>query len=179
MKYYNHKFKVDQKRELVFEYLSNKKYLTRHFQNSEKERVELVTENDNPRLMKGEEFDFLVMDKDSITTLRFEVYDLIDNEYIRLKFNLVEIIDREEGTLDDDIEMTNFLTKYIGTGFIYSIELKVEKGQIVVHEYSTVEDSNFIVKSFLKMYGIYYNLTKQKVYRQIKEEIESMDDFLV
>ena len=90
-----------------------------------------------------------------------------------MQFQFVEILDREEGTLDDDLEATNFLQKYIGKQFIYLIELNEKNDKIEVTESCQLESPSFFVKILLKMYGFYYKISQGNIYKEVVDEIEA------
>jgi hypothetical protein len=151
----------------------DKKYLTRFFQDSKGEKAEIISDNEKPTIIEGEEFDLISIDEETIITLRFNILEIRACELIKMKFQFVEILDREEGTLDDDLEATNFLQKYIGKEFIYLIKLNERGDKIEITESCQVENPSFLVKILLKIYGLYYKVSQRNTYKEVVNEIEA------
>jgi len=177
--FYKNRFLLDQNQAIVFEYLSSKAYLKRYFQGSKNEKVEIIAENENPFLQEGEQFDLIHFDEEVIITFKIKVLEIKKNELISMEFYFYEIVDREEGTLDDDLDATNFLKKFFGNKFTYLIELKQKKDKVEVMEYSAVDKDGFFVKILLKSFGFYLNITQRKIYKEIKKEIETIRDDII
>lgn len=157
MLFYKKIISVKQNKSIVFEYLLRREYLKKFFPESKDEKVEIITETENPFLTKGEKFEMIVIDKETIITFQFEVLEITKNELIEIKFSFLKIIDREEGTLDDDLEASKFLKKYIGTDFFYIIELNGGKGSIEIVEYGSVNAFGMLTKIFLKVWDFITN----------------------
>jgi len=175
MLFYKKTFTVNQNQSAAFEYFSTKNYLKRFSRTSEKEEVEIISENKSPLLIEGEEFEFISMDDEDITTLNFKVLKVKKPEIIIMSFSIGEIIDRQEGTLDDDVEMTDLLKKYFGESIKYIIKLKEWKGKTLVVESSEIEPKGFFPKVLVRIFGFFYKLSQWKSYKKIKKEIETGD----
>lgn len=173
MEYYKYKFHVNQTQKIAFEYFVRREYIKRPFQEPGGDKVEIITDHESPSMTEGESFDLTVMDDDSFMTFRFEVLKIIPLELIETSFRLIEMLDREEGTLEDDMETTNFLNKYLGQSLTYSIQLKPQKDKVEVIESGTVETSGLISKLFFKALGLYHRIKQRSIYKEIQKEVES------
>ena len=92
-----------------------------------------------------------------------------------MNFRLVEVIDKEEGTLDDDMEATNFLQKFVGGKFGYHIFLEQKKDKVQITEIGMIETKHFFAKIFFKIIGLFYKIKDKKIYQQIKKEIKAIN----
>lgn len=168
------KFYVNQNIETTFQYLSEKNYLKKFFPDSNKEIVEIIGGNKSSKMEEGEEFDLMSSDEEMIITFRCKILKIEKNKLIKTSLQFIELIDKEEGTLDDDLEATNFLQKFVGGNFGYDIILEQKKERVKVTEISTVETDRFLSKVFFKIIGLYYKISERKTYRKIKTEIEAI-----
>lgn len=168
------KIYVNQNIENTFQYLNEKKYLKKFFPDSGKEVVEIIGGNQSAKMEEGEEFDLMSSDEEMIITFRCKVLCIEKNKLIKTSFQFVELIDKEEGTLDDDLETTNFLQKFVGGNFGYDIILEETKGKVKITEISTIKTDRFLSKVFFKIIGLYYKIRERKIYKKIKTEIEAI-----
>ncbi len=176
MQVYKSTFKVKQSKSIAFEYFLSKNNLKRFFQSSEEEIIEILSRTDNPVLTEGEEFDVVIRDEEIILKFRYTVLEIIRDESIRMRFQFNEIIDLEEEDQEDEIDANNFLSKYIGMNFYYSIDLQQKNDWLEIIEFSKIDSTNFLAKVFFKFYGFYFKMSRKKMYKRIAEEIEGMND---
>lgn len=150
MVYSQTKIYVDQKIETTFDYLLNKDYVKNFFPDSSDGIIEVIGENDNPKFVEGEEFDLMNSDDEMIMTFRCKIANVEKNKAIIMNFRLVEVIDKEEGTLDDDMEATNFLQKFVGGKFGYHIFLEQKKDKVQITEIGMIETKHFFCKNIFQ-----------------------------
>lgn len=168
------KIYVNQNIETTFQYLRQKEYLKKFFPDSNEEVVEIIGGSQSLTMEEGEEFDLMSSDEEMIITFKCNVLKVEKNKLIETSFQFVELIDKEEGTLDDDEETTNFLQKFVGGNFGYKIILEQKKERVKITEISTVETDRLLSKVFFKMIGLYYKIKEKKTFRKIKTEIEAI-----
>lgn len=174
MVFYRYKFSVEQQPQKVFDYFLNRNYLKRFLEENEEEQVGIHTSNESLLMVQGEELEMIFMDKESIIIFQIKVLEVKQKALIKLRFQFVEAIDREEGDLDDDLEATNFLKKYLGQSYVYTIQLKPRKDKITIIETVTIKEVGILAKLFYKIGGFYYQLSHRKIYKEIRREIESL-----
>ena len=175
MLFYYKKHSIQQDIGITYKYFLSKHYYSKLFSDDgEDEAYHVESQHDSKYLLDGEKFELIAKDNEIIITLEGEVLSIKENEQIQLAFYFKELIDRIEGTLDDDEEATNFISNYFGEQFTMTINISTKKGKTIVEELSHTKPKNFIAALFWKVYGWYYKITRIKKYKDLIHEIESI-----